>query len=146
VKDVAWFFHMLGLAVWLGAILGMAVCVLGLRSRHISNDVKQVLNKLQGKLTIVGAAGALVMLISGGILLGTSGASPLWVNLMTGIGGAVIIFSLIAITLQSHFLSVRIQSGSFDDILSRQLNLLYVTSWIVMIGIIVVLGIVSARL
>ncbi|GMA62036.1 hypothetical protein NZD89_20100 [Alicyclobacillus fastidiosus] len=145
MKHIALFFHLLGLSVWGGSLIAMAICVTGLRSERISRDIKQMLNKAQGKFTLIGNLGALAMLTSGFALFSMSHTHAIWVDLMAGIGGALCIFSLIAISLQSNILSGRIKSNLFDDLLNSQIGLIYFSSWFVMIGIVVVLGVVSYR-
>ncbi|WAH37892.1 hypothetical protein [Alicyclobacillus dauci] len=145
MKHTALFFHLLGLSVWMGAFVAMLICVFGLRSSHVGVESKQMLNKLQSTLTVIGNGGALAMLISGFVLFTMSDTHALWVDVMAGLGGGICVFSIIAITLQSGILSGRIKSNSFDELLTRQLALLNVSSWIVTLGIVVVLAVVSYR-
>ncbi|MFB5189559.1 hypothetical protein [Alicyclobacillus fastidiosus] len=145
MKHIALFFHLLGLSVWAGSFIAMTICVTGLRSERISLEIKQLLNNAQVRFTLIGNLGALAMLISGFGLFSMSNTHAIWVDLMAGIGGGVCMFSIIAITLQSNILSGRIKSNLFDNLLKGQLGLISFSSWFVMIGIVVVLGVVSYR-
>jgi hypothetical protein len=146
LKHLFWFLHLFGLSIWMGSFVAMAICLVSLRKVNIGTEVMQLFNKAQRAITIVGNTGAVIMLISGGVLLSLSDSRPLWVVLMTQIGGLTIIFSIIAVTLQSRRLSKRLALNEPIETLHREFNLLNIFLWIVTIVIATVLGIVSSRI
>jgi hypothetical protein len=130
----------------MGSFVAMAICLVSLRKVSIATEVKQLFNKAQRAITIVGNTGAVIMLISGGVMLALSNSRPLWVVLMTQIGGSTIIFSTIAVTWQSRRLSKRLALNTPIETLNREFNLLNICLWTVTILIVTVLGIVSSRI
>lgn len=86
------------------------------------------------------------MLVSGFTLFGMSHHHEIWVDLMAGLGGGTCVFSMLAVTIQSRIVSGRIQSNLFNEMSDKLMGLFYASSWAVMIGIILVLGIVSYRI
>lgn len=145
LKYTALFFHLLGLAVWMGCFIAMIVCVIMLRSDRLDPNTKQTLNLFQRRLTITGNLGALAMLTSGFALFSMSDHHSLWVDLMAVIGGGLCVFSIVVITFESVIVSWRLKADAANGARGGIIGLFYGCSWAVMIGVIVVLAIVSYR-
>lgn len=149
VHYLFWFFHILGLAVWFGSLLFMGICLPLLKRGGLGKEIRHLLNRIRRVMTLVGNIAAAVMLVSGGLLLGTQPSghgSSLWVQLMTQIGGATILFSIIALTWQGRNVANRLANeGATDTQVQASTNVYQVFLWVIVAAIVVVLGIVSAR-
>lgn len=145
LKHTVLFLHLLGLSVWMGCFVAVIFCLIGLKNASISEDMRQTLNRIQLRMVAIGNVGALLMLISGFVLFTIEHHHAVWVDLMAGLGGGTCVFSLLGVTIQSNLLAGRIRKNANDNILTGQLGLLTVSSWIVAFGIVLVLAIVSYR-
>ncbi|MFB5189560.1 hypothetical protein [Alicyclobacillus fastidiosus] len=143
MKHTALFVHLLGFSVWVGSFIAMIICLIYIRKSDAKIELIQMLNRLQTKLTIIGNAGAVIMLISGLILYSMTKTYTPAIYLTAAIGGGTCVFSVWAITFQSNRLSERIKSNS-NKSLTRSITLMIVSSWIVLIGIATVVGIATS--
>ncbi|WAH40598.1 hypothetical protein NZD89_20095 [Alicyclobacillus fastidiosus] len=143
MKHTALFIHLLGFSVWVGSFIAMMICLIYIRKSGSNTEMIQMLNRLQTRLTIIGNSGALLMLISGLILYSLTKTYTLPIYLTAAIGGGTCVFSIWAITFQSNRLSERIKSTSAGKSLTTPITLMNVSSWVVLIGIAVVVGIAT---
>jgi hypothetical protein len=137
--------HLLGFSVWIGSFIAMIVCLTHLQRNELSQGVKQFYNRLQSTFTITGNAGALAMLVTGLILYSMTKTYTLSIYLTAAIGGGTCIFSIWAITFQSRRLSEKIKSNSPGKYLKLQITLMNISSFIVLAGILAVVGIASRK-
>lgn len=145
MKHTALFIHLLGLSVWLGALIAIITVLFVLRSPKIGADAKQSLGKLQTVLTVIGNLGALALLISGFVMFTMHAHQALWIDVMAALGGGLSIFSIIAITLQSYILSGRLKTQAFDKLMDIQIGFLTISSWMVTVGVVIVIAIASYK-
>ena len=142
-----YFSHIIGLAIWFGALL---VAMLLLRKARLHSNQQQVAAALADKsVWYTLQAAALAVLLSGiGMIIqaGMLGKSkPLWLKLMEEGGGMVVLVFIILVTLWTHKLRKALKNGDavmYGKMIKRFLRL----SMSFVLAIAAIILVVSLRL
>ncbi|MFC4769090.1 hypothetical protein [Effusibacillus consociatus] len=141
-----YFFHITGLAVWLGSLVSLSILIILinkiLRFGELTNKFVQIINKM---IKWVMNPSALVILLTGFMMTlqmeYTSETKPLWLKLMEQAGGLILILSIITFTIQSNRISKKMISKGTAVIHIESSKLYSSILPLMMITIILILGV-----
>ncbi|WP_135557084.1 hypothetical protein [Paenibacillus cymbidii] len=109
------FIHLTGLAVWFGSMAAIGLMLLAFRRDLRSEEAKKMVGKMVKLFNRLTHPSSFLVLVSGGLMMMDRWSDtdhPFWLTFMERVGGAVVLLSIIALTIAGRKLTKRLGGGA----------------------------------